>query len=132
MRVKRQILVTAIVTEQLKEEVMRELQASLDRVNASQKELEAQSRRYMLQLPNADMVSALRQQVETETRRFESTRRELLERQEEISKLDIGDRINYTTLEGDIELSVGDNLTERLAGGEIVILDGVIEEIKEG
>lgn len=132
MRVKREIAVTAIVTESLKEELLQQIQASLERVDASQKEMEAQSRHFMLQLPSADMVSALRQQVETETRRFERTRRELRERREEVSKLTIGDRVPYTTLEGEIDVAVGDNLIEKVANAEIVIKDGIIQEIKEG
>ncbi|MGQ9523658.1 MAG: YlqD family protein [Armatimonadota bacterium] len=131
MRVKRDIVVTAIVTEKLKEQLRQEVQASLDRVDASQQELESRSRRFMLQLPSADMVSAVRQQVEAELRRHETLRRELRERQEEISALKLGDRITYTTLEGEVDVQVGDNLLDKISKAEIVIEDGVILEIKE-
>lgn len=131
MRVKRDIVVRAIVTEKLKEQLQQDVQASLDRVDASQKELEAQSRRFMLQLPSADMVSAVRQQVEAELRRHETLRRELRERQEEISALKLGDKIPYTTLEGEVDVQVGDNLLDKIGKAEILIEDGVILEIKE-
>jgi len=131
MRVKRDIVVTAIVTEKLKEQLRQEVQASLDRVDASQKELESQSRRFMLQLPSADMVSAVRQQVEAELRRHETLRRELRERQDEIASLKLGDRITYTTLEGYVDVQVGDNLLDKIGNAEILIEDGVILEIKE-
>jgi predicted RNase H-like nuclease (RuvC/YqgF family) len=131
MRVKRQITVTAIVTDKLKEEMLQELQESIDRVDASQRELEARSRRFLLQLPSADMVSAARRELEAETRRHEQLRRELKERQEQVAALTLGERIPYTTLEGDVEINVGDNLIDKLSGAEIVIKDGVVQEIKE-
>lgn len=131
MQVRRNVVVRAVVTPNLKERFLRELQASLDRIGAEQRELEARTRRYLLQSPTAEMASAIRQQVEIESRRYEVAKREIQDRMQEVERWREGDRVYYETLEGVVELKVGDSLEEKLEGAEIVIRDGVIIEIKE-
>ncbi len=131
MQVRRNVVVRAVVTPNLKERFIRELQASLDRISAEQRELEARTRRYLLQSPTAEMASAIRQQVEIESRRYEVAKREIQDRMQEVERWREGDRVYYDTLEGVVELKVGDSLEEKLEGAEIVIQDGVIIDIKE-
>jgi len=132
MHVKRPVIVTAIVTEGLKQEYQREIEESLRRVNESQQELESQSRRYMLQLPSAETANAFRRQVEEETRKHEAARKELKDRQEAITQLVLGERVTYLQLEGYVDLKEGDNLIDKLGRAEIVIKDGVVQEVKDG
>lgn len=131
MQVKRTVVVTAIVTEKLKSDLMQEVNANIERVNAGQRELEQQSRRYMLQMPSAELATAFRRQVEQETKRHEAAKGELQERLEEIKALKLGDRIPYTTLEEFVEVQVGDDLMAKLSDAEILIEDGKVLEIKE-
>ncbi|MBW3623274.1 MAG: YlqD family protein [Armatimonadetes bacterium] len=132
MQVKRPVIVTAIVTEGLKQEYQQEIEESLRRVNESQQELESQSRRYMLQIPSADMANAFRRQVEEETRKHDSAKKELQERQAAVEQLQIGERVTYMQLEGYVELNQGDNLRDKLGRAEIIVKDGVIQELRDG
>ena len=132
MLVKRPVIVTAIVTEGLRQEYQREIEESMRRVNESQQELESQSRRYMLQIPSAEMANTFRRQVEEETRKHEAARRELKERQDEVNRLTMGDRVTYMQLEGYVDLKEGDNIRDKLGRAEIIIRDGVIQELKDG
>jgi hypothetical protein len=132
MQVKRPVTITAIVTEGLKNEYLTEIEESLRRVNESQQELESQSRRYMLQIPSAEMANAFRRQVEEETRKHEAAKKELSERQVEVNRLNVGDRVTYMQLEGYVELKEGDNLRDKLGRAEIVIKDGIVQEVKDG
>jgi hypothetical protein len=132
MQVKRPVIVTAIVTEGLKQEYLREINESRRRVSESQKELESQSRRYMLQIPSAEMASAFRRQVEEESRKHEAAKQELNDRQQEVERLQIGDQVTYMQLEGYVDLNEGDNLQDKLGRAEIVIKDGIVQEIREG
>ena len=132
MQVKRVVIVTAIVTEGLKQEYQTEITDSMRRVTESQQELETQSRRYMLQIPSAEMANAFRRQVEEETRKHEAAKKELQERQQDVNTLTVGDRVTYMQLEGYVDLKEGDNLRDRLGRAEIIIKDGVIQEIKDG
>jgi rRNA maturation endonuclease Nob1 len=132
MQVKRPVTITAIVTEGLKNEYLTEIEESLRRVNESQQELESQSRRYMLQIPSAEMANAFRRQVEEETRKHEAAKKELSERQVEVNRLKVGDRVTYMQLEGYVELKEGDNLRDKLGRAEIIIQDGIVQEVKDG
>lgn len=132
MQVKRPVIVTAIVTEALKNEYRQEIEESLRRVEESLKELESQSRRYMLQIPSADMANAFRRQVEEETRKHDSARKELQDRKAEVDRLVVGERVTYMQLEGYVELNEGDNLRDKLGHAEIVIKDGIIQELRDG
>lgn len=131
MQLKRTVVITAIVTEGLKEEYARELGASIEEIDGNQRDLEAQSRRYMLQLPSADLASTLRQQVEAETRKFEGARQEIRQRLEQVKTLEIDQRVTYATLEGYVDLVVGDDLKKKLGTAEVVIKDGVVQEVIE-
>lgn len=132
MQVKRPVIVTAIVTEGLKQEYQQEIEENLRRVNESQQELESQSRRYMLQIPSAEMANSFRRQVEEETRKHDAARKELQDRQAEVNRLQIGERVTYMQLEGFVELQKGDNIKDKLGRAEIVIKDGVVQELKDG
>ena len=132
MQVKRVVVVTAIVTERLKQEMERDNDAAMLNLNERQKEIETQSRRYMLQMPSAEHANAVRRQVDEESRKIEAARRELKERSGAISQLVIGEKIPYTQLEGYLDLKEGDNLIDKVGRAEIIIRDGVIEEIKDG
>lgn len=131
MQVKRTVVVTAIVTEKLKSELADEVRNNISRIDEGRRELEQQSRRYMLQMPSAEMANAFRRQVEQETKRHEAAKGELEDRLAEVSELKVGDRIPYTTLEEFVEVQVGDDLLSKLSAGEILIEDGKILEIKE-
>ncbi|HEY3285122.1 MAG TPA: YlqD family protein [Armatimonadota bacterium] len=131
MQVKRTVVVTAVVTEKLKAELCEELQNNLDRISDAQKELEQQSRRYMLQMPSADLATAFRKQVEQEARRHEAAKGEIQSRLDEVQALKLGDRIPYTSLEEFMEVKVGDDLVAMLSRGEILIEDGKVLEITE-
>lgn len=132
MLVKRPVIVTAIVTDGLKTEFQREIEEQMRRLNESQQELESQSRRYMLQLPSAEMANAFRRQVEEETRKHDAARKELKDRQEAVSQLVLGERVTYMQLEGYIDLQTGDNLLDKLGRAEITIRDGIVQEVNDG
>ncbi len=131
MQVKRPVIVTAIVTEGLKQEYLQEIEENLQRVGESQKELETQSRRYMLQIPSADMANSFRRQVEEETRKFDAARQELQERRGAVDALQLDERVTYLQLEGFVDLVEGDNLRDKLGRAEIVVKDGIVQEIRE-
>lgn len=132
MQVKRPIIVTAIVTEALKQEYQQEIEESLGIINERQQELESQSRRYMLQIPSAEMANAFRRQVEEETRKHDSAKKELQDRRSAVEGLKVGERVTYMQLEGYVELNEGDNLRDKLGRAEIIIKDGVIQELRDG
>ena len=79
MILNRQIVLKAIVTPRLKEELIAEVREAMERVNETQDQLEMQSRRVMLELQRTDLnrAMAFRQQLDAEKRKHSDLREEL-------------------------------------------------------
>jgi hypothetical protein len=133
MILKRQILLKAVVTERLKEQLTQDVQDAIKRVEEAQDELDRQSRRLMLELQRTDLnrAMAFRQQLDVEKRKQDDVKAELQEQLKEYEGLTLGEEIARGTLEGDIEVNVGDNLVEKLGQAEILVEDDVIKEIRD-
>jgi hypothetical protein len=133
MVVKRQILLKAVVTPKLKEQLAADVQEAIQRVEESQDELERQSRRLMLELQRTDLnrAMAFRQQLELEKRKQDDVKAELQEQLKEYQELKLGEEIARGTIEGDIEIKVGDNFMEKLGQAEILVEDDIIKEIRD-
>ena len=134
MRLKRAVTIKAIATEEFKSNLSDELTKTLSRIDAVTQQLDLQIRRYVPEVAKADLEQAgrLRREIEGERQRHESMRAEVTSRLQEVSGLEIGSEYVEGTIEGEVDVAVGDNLMEKLSGAEITIKDGVIQEIKEG
>jgi len=132
VQIKRPVTVVAIVTEQFKQQLIQEVEESIQQVDAGIEALDSQARRYLLQLQTADMAQAgaFRRQVDAEKAKQEGVKAELQARLEESQKLEVNSEFPRGTLESFVELTVGDNLIERLGRAEIVVKDDVIIEIR--
>jgi len=133
MILKRQILLKAIVTEKLKEQLIQDVEEAIQRVDEAQDELERQSRRMMLELQRTDLnrAMAFRQQLDIEKRKQEDVKSELQEQLKEYQGLTLGDEITRGALEGEIDVKAGDNLLEKLAQAEILVEDDIIKELRD-
>ena len=131
--VKRPIQVIAIVTEDLKQELMQELQEAADGTQQRIEQMEFQGRRYLadVQRNNLTQAMAVRQQLEKEKTKYEDIKKELQQRMQEVTALEIGSEYARGTLESEVQIAVGDNLFEKLGRAQVVIKDGVIQEIRE-
>jgi hypothetical protein len=133
MILKRQVLLKAVVTERLKEQLIQDVEDAIKRVEEAQDELDRQSRRLMLELQRTDLnrAMAFRQQLDLEKRKQEDVKAELQEQLKEYQGLPLGEEITRGALEGDIEINVGDNLSEKLGQAEILIQDDLVKEIRD-
>jgi hypothetical protein len=133
MILKRQILLKAIVTERLKQELHDSVIEAIQRVEEEQDELEKQSRRLMLELQRTDLnrAMAFRQQLDAEKRKRDDLKAALQEQLKEYQGLTLGEEIARGTIEGDVEVKVGDNLEQKMGQAEIVVEDDIIKEIRE-
>ncbi|HET6385274.1 MAG TPA: YlqD family protein [Armatimonadota bacterium] len=129
---KRGVTLIAIVTEEFKEQLAAEIQAAIDEVDSTVEQLDSQSRRYLLELQrtNLQQAMALRQRVDEERQKHASVRAELTRQLEDVGKLEIASEFRRGTLEGVVEVSVGDNLMQLLNGAELVMKDGVVQELR--
>jgi hypothetical protein len=131
--VKRPIQIIVITTETFKQDLLKEIQESVDAVQRHIEQMEFQGRRALadLQRTNLNQAMALRQQLEAEKRKYEDMKKELEQRREEVEKLELGEEYPRGTMESEVEIKVGDNLFEKLSQAQIIIKDGVVQDITE-
>ncbi len=131
--VRRSIGLRVMVTEEFKEELRNELQQAADETQRRIDQMEVQSRRFLSDLQRTDLTQAMqvRRQIEAERQRHTALKEEIQRQIEESAKLELGSEYPRGTIEGVVDLNVGDDLFKKLNGTEIVVKDGVIVEIRE-
>ncbi len=132
LTIKRPITVKAIVTDTLIRETVAEMQADLRQTETELQQVEQYGRRMLEDLArsNPAQLSVARQQIEAEKAKREETKAKLLERIKEISRLEPGSEVVQGTVEGTVEVAVGDHW-DKVFAAEIVVKDGIIIEIRE-
>lgn len=134
MQLKRPVVLKVIVTEEFKKELAEELQEAIGRVENAQQQIEFQSRRYLLELQktNLNQAMAVRQQLEAEKQKQEAMKEEIKEQLAQAQALELDTEFPRGTLEGQVDVKVGDDLMSKLSKAEVVIKNGIIQEVREG
>lgn len=136
----RQVSVRAIVTENFKTQVAGEISKNLAQIDAELQQLEFKAKRAVADIEKRAIspmsndtkaqVEAIRQQVETEKMRLAQLQEEMTGQNQALNELPVGSVVTQFTLENPVEVRVGENIFQRLEGGEILVKDGVIQEIR--
>lgn len=136
----RQIAVRAIVTENFKDQVSAEIQRNLQQIDAELGQLEFKGKRAIADIEKQAQgivtdevkfqIESIRQQVEAEKLRLLQLREEMQGQSQALSELPIGSVVTQFTVENPVEIRVGENIFQRLEGGEILVKDGIIQEIR--
>lgn len=129
LKIVRPITVKVIVTEQLKEKLVFDLQHALQRVEGDLQQIEYQSIKVHNDIDkvNPQRATAIRGQLETEKQKRLDGRRELLEKLKVIAALEIGQEQVHSTVESVFEVNIGDTWQHAV---EIVLKDDRIIEIR--
>lgn len=133
VRIKRDVVLRAIVTDQLKEELDEEFTDAIEQIDSRITQLDVGARQYVSELQRSDIQQAMavRQQIEAEKRRYRQAKDQLIQSQRQVEELEEGTEIVRGTVESHVEVSVGDNIQTALRGVEIVVKDDEIVEIRE-
>ncbi|HEY9734461.1 MAG TPA: YlqD family protein [Drouetiella sp.] len=136
----RQIAVRAIVTENFKNQVGQEINRNLQQIDAELQQLEFKGKRAIADIEKrtagvmtADarmQIETIRQQVEAEKMRLLQLKEEMQGQFQALNELPLGSVVTQFTVENPVEVRIGENIFQRLEGGEILVKDGVIQEIR--
>lgn len=136
----RQIAVRAIVTENFKNQVGAEIQRNLQQIDAELQQLEFKGKRAIAEIEkraggvvSTDVrvqVETIRSQVEGEKLRLLQLKEEMQSQFQALNELPLGSVVTQFTVENPVEVRIGENIFQRLEGGEILVKDGVIQEIR--
>lgn len=130
--VQRPVIIKAIVTEAFKRLYMADLEDAIKRVDAIMQQIDVQARRFELERQVTPQQSRnLRAQLELERQRQEGTKIELQTRLREAQDLELNTEFTQGTIEGMVEVAVGDNLFDKISRTEIIVKDGIVLEIRE-
>ena len=129
--VSRPVVIKAVVTESFKRLYLQDLEEAMKRVDAIVLQIDTQIRRAELERQVSPQSRAVRQQLELERARQEATKAELSMRLREAQALALNSEFPQGTMESLVEVSVGDNLFDKIGRTELVVKDGIVLEIRE-
>jgi len=136
----RQVAVKAIVTENFKNQVGNEINRNLQQIDAELQQLEFKGKRAIADIEKRGpqplpaeariQIETIRNQVEQEKMRLLQLREEMNGQSQALAELPLGSVVTQFTVENPVEVRIGENIFQRLEGGEILVKDGVIQEIR--
>jgi hypothetical protein len=131
--VKRNVILRAIVTDELKAQVSAELQGAADEIDQRVQQLDFSTKAYITDLQRADLqrAMAVRKQIEQEKQKQNELRDAMLERKAQVAELKNDQEVIRGTLESFVEINEGDDLSVLLGGTEIVTKDNIVVEIRQ-
>ena len=129
--VQRPVVIKAIVTEAFKRLYIADLEEAIKRVDAIVQQIDVQSRRFELERQVTPQTRNIRAQLEMERQRQEATRMEIQARLREAEDLQLNTEFIQGTIEGTVDVSVGDNLFDKISRTEVIVKDGIVLEIRE-
>ena len=129
--VQRPVVIKTIVTEAFKRLYIADLEEAIKRVDMIVQQIDVQARRFELERQVTPQTRNMRAQLELERTRQEAARLELQARVQEARELQLNSEFTQGTLDGMVDVSVGDNLFDKISRTEILVKDGIVLEIRE-
>ncbi|MBN8659871.1 MAG: YlqD family protein [Candidatus Melainabacteria bacterium] len=136
----RQIAVRAIVTENFKSQVANEISRNIQQIDAELQQLEFKGKRAISDIEKRAggavstdarvQIETIRSQVEAEKMRLMQLKEEMQGQNQALNELPVGSVVTQFTVENPVEVRIGENIFQRLEGGEILVKDGIIQEIR--
>lgn len=133
VELKRVVMVKAIVTDSFKDNLIKELDRAVKNIERQESQIDLQGKTYLDDLKKKGLMQkaiTFKNQLEEEKTRQAAAKADLLLKIEEAKKLTIGTEFVQGPLEGPVDVSLGDNLYKKVGGAEIIVKDGIIQEIR--
>jgi YlqD protein len=134
IELKRVVMVKAIVTEPFKQNLVKELERAIANIDSQTAQIDQRSKGYLENLKKKGLnqrAAAFRQQMTEEKSKQAAAKSDLLMKIEEAKKLTIGSEFVQGPLEGPVIVGAGDNLYKKVGGAEIIVKDGIVQEIRQ-
>ena len=133
IELKRVVMVKAIVTDGFKANLDKELSRAIKNIETQEKQIEFQSKPHIEDLKKKGLMqqlNSLLRQLDEEKAKMGAAKADLNNKIVEAKKLKMGSEFVQGPLEGPVNVKVGDNLYKRIGAAEIIVKDGVIQEIR--
>ena len=135
LTLQRTVTIKVIVTEEFKKYLTSELERAIKNLDKQLANMEAQGKRLIENLKKqgektAKQISAIVQQINLDKQQESLAKNDLTKKIEDAKKLKIGSEFIQGTVNGWVSVKKGDNLYKKLGSLELIVKDGVIQEIK--
>ena len=133
VELKRVVMVKAIVTEPFKQNLVKELERAVSNLDMQLNQMEIQGKNYLEDLKKKGLMqkaAAFKHQLDEERARQAASKSDLLMKIEEAKRLQLNSEFVQGPLEGPVQIAIGDNLYKKVGGAEIIVKDGVVQEIR--
>ena len=135
LSLQRNITIKVVVTEEFKKYLVAELERSIQNMDAQLTAMETQGKRLVENLKKQGdktikQVSAIVQQINMDKQQATLAKADLEKKIAEAKELKIGSEFLQGTVPGTTSVKEGENLYKKLGGVEILLKDGVIQEIR--
>ncbi len=140
IRVKRPVKIKTIVTHKFKEQAQNDLGKEITMLEVQIMQLELQSKQIQDQVSslsstyenqNFDQIQQSLNEVSKRLEQMSELKQELQSQKESITHLLLDNIIVTGSLENYVELKTGENIYEKFKEAEIIVKDGVIQDIIE-
>lgn len=134
VELKRVVMVKAIVTEAFKQNLVKELERAVGNIDNQVTQLAGRSKAYLENLKKKGLMqkaAAFKHQMEEEKAKQAAAKSDLLMKIEDAKKLQLNTEFVQGPLEGPVDVALGDNLYKKVGGAEIIVKDGIIQEIRQ-
>lgn len=130
---RRPVSVVAVMTETFRDQMIKEAENTLKRIEEDLRQIETESVKYIasVSLQNPQQASSLTQQMNEEKQRLKTTQVQLDKKIMELENIKNGTEVPFQTFDSFIEVGVGDNLYNKLNKTVVVIKDWVVIDIRE-
>lgn len=133
LELKRVVMVKAIVTEAFKDNLTKELERAIKNIDQQMAAMDTKAKQYMDTLKVKGLMqkaNAFKAQMDEEKARQAAARSDLTMKIEEAKSLQLNTEFVQGPLEGPVKVALGDNLYKKVGGAEIIVKDGIIQEIR--
>lgn len=134
INLRRQVTIVAIVTEQFRQQATSELQAALQQMDMEAQQLEFQGKRALTDFEKRGASGAelegIKGQIEEQRQRIKAQKADLLGKLDMISKMDLGSEFIQGQVDNFVDVKVGDHFYAKLANPQVIIKDGIVQEIR--
>lgn len=129
----RKVLVKSVVNEKLRTLLEKELVGNLDAVRSDLAGLQKYREDFIAQCrlkdikPDYDILKKMAMEEE----RFKNSQAQLEKRIDEVDKLADGEEYTHGTVDSNMAVNVGDNWHSVMTGVEVILADGIVQEIRQ-
>jgi len=137
IKVKRPVTIKTIVTEGFKTQAVEEINKEVHLLDSQIMQLELQNKQIQDQASgyatygaeNSEQIQKAIEEISSRLQQMSMLKQELFSQKESINHLALENIVVTGSLENYVDLKIGENIYEKFKEAEIVVRDGIIQEI---